>query len=73
MTRYLDRKLVKSEEEFIEKIKDTIGENYNRETDHLLDHEIQHHYVDHTKINMPDKFLKNWLKHQQRTGDRRYS
>lgn len=53
--------VVKTEEEFIEKIKSTIGENYNRETDHLLDHEIQHHYVDHTKINMPDKFLKNWL------------
>jgi trigger factor len=53
--------VVKTEEEFIEKIKSTIGENYNRETEHLLDHEIQHHYVDHTKINMPDKFLKNWL------------
>ena len=53
--------VVKSEEEFIEKIKATIGENYNRETDHLLDHEIQHYYVDHTTINMPDNFLKSWL------------
>ncbi len=53
--------VVKSEEEFIEKIKATISENYDRETDHLLDHEIQHHYVDHTKINMPDNFLKSWL------------
>ena len=53
--------VVKTEEEFIEKIKSTISENYHRETEHLLDHEIQHHYVDHTKINMPDKFLKNWL------------
>ena len=53
---------VKSEEEFIGKIKETIGENYQRETDHLLDHEIQHHFVDGTKINMPDDFLKNWLK-----------
>jgi trigger factor len=52
---------VKSEEEFIEKIKSTISENYDRETDHLLDHEIQHHYVDHTNINMPDNFLKSWL------------
>ncbi len=52
---------VKSEEEFIEKIKATISENYDRETDHLLDHEIQHYYVDHTKINMPDNFLKTWL------------
>ncbi len=54
--------VVKTEEEFIGKIKETIGENYNRETQHLLDHEIQHYYVDHTKIAMPDNFLKQWLK-----------
>ena len=52
---------VKSEDEFIEKIKSTIGENYGRETDHLLDHEIQHYYVDNTHIDMPEKFLKSWL------------
>jgi trigger factor len=28
----------------------------------LLDHEIQHYYVDHTKITMPESFLKSWLK-----------
>jgi trigger factor len=54
--------VVKSEEEFMVKIKETIGENYNRETQHLLEHEIQHYYVDHTKIAMPDNFLKQWLK-----------
>jgi len=54
--------VVKTEEEFIAKIKETISENYKRETDHLLDHEIQHHFVDHTKISMPDNFLKMWLK-----------
>jgi trigger factor len=53
---------VKNEEEFIEKIKATISENYNRETEHLLDHEIQHHFVDNTKIEMPENFLKSWLK-----------
>jgi trigger factor len=53
---------VKTEDEFIEKIKETIGENYKRETEHLLDHEIQHYYVDHTAITMPDNFLKSWLK-----------
>ncbi len=53
---------VKSEEEFMTKIKETIGDNYNRETQHLLDHEIQHYYVDNTKITMPDNFLKQWLK-----------
>lgn len=54
--------VVKNEEGFIVKIKETISENYKRETDHLLDHEIQHHFVDHTKIDMPDNFLKLWLK-----------
>ncbi len=56
------KEAVKSEEEFIEKIKKTIQDNYDRETTHLLDHEIQHYFVDHTKINMPDEFLKVWLK-----------
>jgi trigger factor len=54
--------VVKTEEEFINKVKETIGANYQRETEHLLDHEIQHYYVDHTPINMPDTFLKSWLK-----------
>ncbi len=54
--------VVKTEEEFIAKIKETISGNYSRETEHLLDHEIQHYYVDHTEVKMPDEFLKNWLK-----------
>jgi trigger factor len=53
--------VVNNEGEFLEKIKGTISENYNRETEHLLDHELQHYYVDNTTINMPDKFLKHWL------------
>lgn len=54
--------VVKTEEEFFAKIKETVAENYKRETEHLLDHEIMHYYVDHTKINMPENFLKTWLK-----------
>lgn len=54
--------VVKSEEEFLTKIRATISENYQRESNHLLEHEIQHYFVDHTKINMPDTFLKTWLK-----------
>lgn len=53
---------VTSEEAFIEKIKSTISENYQRETEHMLDHEIQHYYVDNTNITMPENFLKSWLK-----------
>jgi trigger factor len=54
--------VVKTEEEFVNKIKETITDNYKRETEHLLDHEIQHYFVDNTKITMPDNFLKTWLK-----------
>jgi trigger factor len=54
--------VVKSEEEFVNKIRETISENYQRESNHLLDHEIEHELVDHTKVNMPDNFLKAWLK-----------
>ena len=54
--------VVKTEEEFFNKIRETISENYQRESTHLLEHEIQHHLVDHTKVNMPDSFLKSWLK-----------
>jgi trigger factor len=57
---------VSSEAEFKTKIRETIGENYQRESGHLLDHEIEHYLVDHTKVNMPDHFLKAWLK---ATGD----
>lgn len=58
--------VVKSEEEFMNKIRETIAENYKRESDHLLEHEIQHYMTDHVKVNMPDEFLKAWLK---TTGD----
>jgi trigger factor len=57
---------VKTEEEFVAKIKETIGTNYERETNHLLDHEIEHHLMDTTNITLPDAFLKHWLKN---TGD----
>lgn len=60
--RVFGKDVVKSEEEFMSKVKKTIAENYDRETEHLLEHEIQHYYVDHTDIRMPEAFLKAWLK-----------
>lgn len=53
---------VKNEEEFITKIKETIGENYKRESDHFLDHHIEDYFIENTAINLPDQFLKSWLK-----------
>jgi len=54
-----------TEEAFSIKIKETISGNYDRETQHLLDHEIQHHYVDHTKNQYAGRFLEDLVK-----GDR---
>jgi trigger factor len=60
--RVFGKDTAKTEEEFINKIRETISENYKRETDHFLDHHIEDYYLNHTKINLPDNFLKTWLK-----------
>lgn len=64
--RVFGKDAVKSEEEFIAKIKDTIGENYRRESDHFFEHHIEDYYVENTSINLPDNFLKTWLKTSSR-------
>ena len=51
----------KSEDEFIDKVKETVETNYNRETDIFLDSTIRDHLVDKTKIEIPNEFLKKWL------------
>lgn len=60
--RVFGKDAVKTEEEFINKVKETIGENYKRESDHFLEHSIEDYYVANTKINLPEGFLKDWLK-----------
>lgn len=60
--RVFGKDAVKTEEEFINKIKETISENYNRETAHFLEHHIEDAFLSKTSINIPDGFLKNWLK-----------
>jgi trigger factor len=60
--RVFGKDLVANEDEFMTKVKETIGENYKRETDHFLDHHIEDYFLDHTKINLPSDFLKSWLK-----------
>lgn len=52
---------VKTEEEFKSKLKDTIQENYSRETDYLLNQEIEKSIVESTSVDTPDEFLKEWL------------
>ena len=60
--RVFGKDVVKTEEEFMTKIRETISENYKRETNHFLEHHIEDYFLDNTKINLPDDFLKSWLK-----------
>lgn len=52
---------VKSEEEFREKVRETMQENYDRETTNLLMLDIRNTLVDNTEFEIPEEFLKRWL------------
>lgn len=60
--RVFGKDTVTNEKEFAEKVKQTIGENYKRESDHFLEHSIEDYLVNHTKISLPEDFLRSWLK-----------
>jgi trigger factor len=66
LDKVFGKDVVTNEADFRAKIRETIANNYERETNHLLEHEIEHHLMDNTAITLPDDFLKNWLKN---TGD----
>jgi trigger factor len=57
----LGQEKVTSEEEFRAEISKIIGENYNRESEHLLDFEVEKTLLDNVSIELPDEFLKKWL------------
>ncbi|MEP2026850.1 MAG: trigger factor [Reichenbachiella sp.] len=52
---------VKTEEEFKEKIKVSIGENYVKETEGYTELKIRDKFIEKTKMELPDTFLKKWL------------
>jgi trigger factor len=52
---------VTSVEEFNIKLKETIVDNYKRESKSLLSRELQKALVENTKIDLPSAFLKRWL------------
>jgi trigger factor len=60
--RVFGKDSVTTEDEFFNKVKETVSENYQRESQHFLDHHIEDYYISNTKITLPDEFLKNWLK-----------
>lgn len=60
--RVFGKDIVSDEPGFVAKVRDTITENYKRETDHFLEHSIEDKLLENTTINLPDEFLKSWLK-----------
>lgn len=60
--RVFGKEVVTNEEEFIAKVRETISDNYKRESDHFLEHHIEDYFISNTDINLPDEFLKTWLK-----------
>ncbi len=59
--RVFGKDVVTTEEEFLNKVKETISENYKREAEHFLDHNIEDYFISNTSINLPDEFLRSWL------------
>ena len=59
--RLFGKDVVKDEEEFNKKIDESISLNYAKEGDYLLERDIRDYFVDKTKIDTPNEFLKDWL------------
>ena len=53
--------IVKTEEEFREKLKNTMHENYNKEAVNYTQKLIQDKMLETTKIEIPDNFYKKWI------------
>lgn len=52
---------VKTEEEFIAEFEKTFQENYDKESEYLLAHQLQEKLVKETKLNIPEGFYKKWI------------
>lgn len=52
---------IETEEIFREKIKENLENYYRSETEHHVNHEVQHLIQDKHDFELPDEFLKRWL------------
>ncbi|WP_299456493.1 trigger factor [uncultured Microscilla sp.] len=52
---------VNGEEEFIEKVRESIAENFEKDTDLFLQNTIRDKVLESVDIALPDEFLKDWL------------
>ncbi len=56
------KEAVKTLEEFKEKVKDAVGKNYANEEEQFFNYKLREQLIDKAKIELPDNFLKRWLK-----------
>lgn len=63
-TQLFPNQEVKTEEEFRQKIKTELENQWNTESRNQLQHSLYHVLLDHTKIDFPLEFLKRWIKTQ---------
>lgn len=53
--------VVKSEEEFITKVRETLQANYDKESKVFTEEELKKVLTDAAKVDLPEAFLKEWL------------
>ena len=59
--RVFGKDVVKSETEFMDKLKATVADNYDRETKNLLIRDVREDLIAKSDIALPKDFLKKWL------------
>ena len=52
---------IETEEQFRDKVKSIISENYDRESDFFFNQKIREKLIEKAKINLPDQFLKDFI------------
>lgn len=52
---------VKDEQEFKEKVKESVGKSFANEEEQYFDYQLKEKLIEKAKINLPNEFLKNWL------------
>jgi trigger factor len=57
---------VKSEEEFKAKIVEEIQSGFSKESDYKLSIDVKNKFVEKTKMDLPEEFLKRWLKYSNK-------
>ncbi|MEX2513149.1 MAG: trigger factor [Cyclobacteriaceae bacterium] len=52
---------IKTEDEFLEKIKQILGENYQKEIKVYNEEQLKDSLIEKNKLDLPENFLKEWL------------